>query len=187
LFSYIETYMHQGNSALIEYRDESKPVRLADEFRAVLAALPGLAGFAPEFQEYLDRYPTAVLPDVREFFYWSTESFGLKPVASVTHVSIYAQPGRIVIASKQIYASHYFDASLGLTAALDDGADARGPSMYLVYLNRSRIDFLSGFLGGFRRAILRGRLRDGMQKNLVEVVRKLESSCAETAPTEKSP
>jgi hypothetical protein len=37
---------------------------------------------------------------------------------------------------------------------------------------------LSGFFGGLRRVILRGRLRDGMRKNLADVVRKLESSCA---------
>jgi len=179
LLRYLGTYFHQGNSALIEYQDKNKPVRLADEFHAVLNARPGLAGLVPEFHEYLAQYPTEILPDVSEFSYWSTESFGLKPVASITHVSMYVQPGRAVIASKQIYASHYFDASLGLTAALDDGAEATGPSMYLVYLNRSRIDLLRGIFGGLRRAVLRGRLREGMRKNLVDVVRKLESSCAE--------
>jgi hypothetical protein len=179
LLAYLQTYLDRGNSALIEYRDKSKPVRLADEFSAVLDARQGLAGFAPEFHEYLARYPSGPLQGVSEFFYWSTEGFGLKPVASITHVSIHIQPGRAVVASKQIYASHYFDASLGLTAALDDAAAAPGPSMYLVYLNRSRIDLLSGFFGGLRRAFLRGRLRDGMRKNLVEAVRKLESSCAE--------
>ena len=179
MLSYIGAYLQQGNSALIEYRDKNKPVRLAEEFRAVLDARPGLAAFVPEFHEYLAQYPNEMLADVSEFFYWSTESFGLKPVASVTHVFIYAQPGRTVIATKQIYASHYFDASLGLTAALDDGAEAPGSSMYLVYWNRSRIDLLRGFWGGLRRAFLRGRLREGMRKNLVEVVRKLESSCAE--------
>jgi len=179
LLTYIGTYLHQGNPALIEYRDKNKPVHLANEFRGVLDARPGLAGFVPEFHDYLANYPTAMLPDVSEFLYWSTESFGLKPAASVTHVSIYVQPGRTVIASKQIYASHYFDASLGLTAALDDDAATPVSGMYLVYINRSRIDLLSGFFGGLRRAILRGRLREGMRKNLVEVVRKLESSCAE--------
>ena len=144
---YLDTYIHHGNAALIEYRDKNKPVRLTDEFRGVLKARPGIAGLVPEFREYLAKYPTGILPEVQEFFYWLTESFGLKPVASVTHVSIYFQPGRTVIASKQIYASHYFDASLGLTVALDDAAEAPVPSMYLVYLNRSRIDLLSGFLG----------------------------------------
>jgi hypothetical protein len=174
LLAYVEAYLDRGNSGLIEYRDKSKPVRLVDEFRAVLDARPGLSGFVPEFHDYLAQYPNEPLPGVSEFFYWSTESFGLKPVASITHVSIYVQPGRTVVASKQIYASHYFDASLGLTAALDDG----GEGMYLVYLNRSRIDFLGGFFGGLRRALARGRLRDGMRKNLAEVVRKLESACA---------
>jgi hypothetical protein len=64
-----------------------------------------------------------------------------------------------------------------LTVALD--AEEAKPGMYLVYLNRSRIDLLGGFFGGLRRAILRGRLRDGVKKNVAEVARKLESACAE--------
>ena len=177
--AYVEAYLDRGNASLIEYRDKNKPVRLAGEFRAVLDARPGLSEFVPEFHDYLAQYPSEPLPGVSEFFYWSTESFGLKPVASITHVSIYVQPGRAVVASKQIYASHYFDASLGLTVALDDAGEASAPGMYLVYVNRSRIDFLDGFFGGLRRALARGRLRDGMRKNLAEAVRKLESSCAE--------
>jgi hypothetical protein len=125
------------------------------------------------------RYTRDQSPDVSEFLYWSIETFGLKPVTSITHVSIYVQPERTVVASKQIYASHYFDASLGLTAALDDPGAVSGPGMYLLYLNRSRIDLLSGFFGGLRRAVLRGRLRDGMRRNLVDAVRKLESSCSD--------
>ena len=175
--AYIQTYSERGNPALIEYRDKSKTVRLADEFRAVLDARPGVAELAPEFHEYLAWYPNDLLTGFSEFFYWSTESFGLKPVTSVTHVSLDVQPGRAVVASKQIYASHYFDASLGLSAALDDGREASDKGMYLVYLNRSRIDLLGGFFGGLRRAFLGRRLRDGMRKHLAEVVRKLESSC----------
>lgn len=121
------------------------------------------------------------MPGVSNFLYWSTEQFGPKPVASVTQVFIDAQPGRAAIASKQLYASHYFNASLGLTAALDDSGDGSQPGMYLVYLNRSRVDLLQGFWGGLRRAFLRSRLRNGMRKNMAGVVRKLESSCAESA------
>ena len=184
--SYIETYLSDGNASLIEYRDKNKPVLLADEFQALLNARPGLAGFVPEFREYLAQYPNKPLPGVDEFLYWSTESFGLKPVTSITHVAIYHEQGQAVIASKQVYGSHYFEGSLGLTVALDDIAEQSKPGMYLLYLNRSRIDLLSGFFGGLRRAFLRGRLRDGIKKNLVEVARKLESSCAQyplAAPT----
>ncbi len=179
LLSYIDAYLQRGNSALIVYRDKNKPVQLEHEFLGVLDARPGLGELVPVLREFLERYPREPLPGVSEFFYWSTESFGLKPVASVTHVSVYVQPGRAAISSQQIYASHYFDASMGLTVALDDPGDPSHSSMYLVYLNRSRIDLLSGFFGGLRRAILRGRLRDGMRKNLADVVRKLETSCAD--------
>ena len=176
--AYVQTYLNRGNSALVEYRDRSDPVRLAADFRGVLDARPGLADLVPQFYGYLAGDRSEAPPGVSEFLYWSMETFGLKPVTSITEVSIFAQPGRVVTASKQIYASHYFDASLGLSAALDDPGRTSGPGMYLVYLNRSRIDFLGGFFGGLQRALGRRRLRDGMRKNLVEVVRKLETSCA---------
>ena len=179
LLAYLETYLNHGDSALIEYRDKRRSVRLADEFGGLLDARPGVAGFAPEFYAWLARGTGGTWPDVDQFLYWSTESFGLKPVTSITHVSIYKQPGRAVVASKQIYASHYFDGSLGVTVALDDPSRDPGAGMYLVYLNRSRIDLLEGILGGWRRAALRSRLVDGTQKYLVQTVQKLESSCGE--------
>jgi hypothetical protein len=178
LRAYIGTYFERGNAALIEYRDGKKPVRLIDEFQAVLNARPGIPDSASEFRQYLARYPEEKLAGVKEFFYWSTENFGLGPVTSVTHVSIYVQPGQAVAASKQIFASHYFDASLGVTVAVDDTAATSTPSMYLFYLNRSRIDFLGGFLGGLKRAFARGRMRDGMRNNLIAAARNLETSCA---------
>ena len=176
LLKYLQTYPRQGNQALIVYRDKSTPVSLAREFRGVLDA-SGLNRLVPRFHDYLAAYPDVSLPGLTGFLYWSTESFGLKPVDSVTQVFVYTQPGRVVIASKQLYASHYFDASLGLTAALDDSTDPSHTGMYLVYVNRSRIDLLSGFLGPLRRAIMRGRLRDGLRKNMMQVVARLESSC----------
>ena len=182
LLAYLKTYLERGNPALIEYHDKSSPVPMEREFRGILKARPGLADLVPQFYEYILHYPAMELQGVSEFFYWSLESFGLKPVASVTEVSIYSQVGsshvgQAVIASKQLYASHYFDASMGLTVALDDPSEAPHPGMYLVYLNRSRIDLLTGIFGGLRRAILHGRLREGMRNNLAEVVKKVESKC----------
>jgi hypothetical protein len=175
LFDYLQRYLSEGNTALIEYQDKSKPVHMAEEFRSLLEAEPSLAALIPAFYEHLADYPAAPLSGVEEFLYWSTENFGFKPVTSVTHVMIFRQSGHAVIASKQIYASHYFDASLGLTFVLDDPDSPR--TMYLAYLNRSRIDLLGGFFGGLRRLVLRGRLMDGFKKNLQQVARQLSASC----------
>jgi hypothetical protein len=175
LFDYLQRYLSEGNTALIEYQDKSKPVHLTEEFRALLDATPSLRELTPAFYDYLAAYPAAPLSDVEEFLYWSIENFGFKPVTSVTHVTIFRQSGHAVIASKQIYASHYFNASLGLTFALDDPDAPR--TMYLAYLNRSRIDLLGGFFGGLRRLVLRGRLMDGFKKNLRQVASQLSASC----------
>ncbi len=175
LFDYLERYLSEGNTALIEYQDKGKPVRLAEEFRSLLQAQPSLAAVTPAFYEHLAAYPAAPLSGVEEFLYWSTENLGFKPVTSVTHVMIFRQSGQAIIASKQIYANHYFDASLGLTFVLDD-LDSPG-TMYLAYLNRSRIDLLGGFFGGLRRLVLRGRLMGGFKKNLQQVARQLRASC----------
>lgn len=178
LFDYLQRYLSEGNAALIEYQDKSMPVYLEEQFRSVLEARPSLAALIPAFYEHLADDPAAPLSGVEEFLYWSTENFGFKPVTSVTHVMIFRQSGHAAIASKQIYASHYFDASLGLTFVLDD-PDSPG-TMYLAYLNRSRIDLLGGFFGGLRRLVLRGRLMDGFKKNLRQVARQLSASCDAT-------
>ena len=177
LLSYVQAFKGQGNAALVAYHDKSQPVRLADELSALLNAKPSLADLAPEVYSYLARYPAAPLPGAAsEFSYWSRENFGLRAVVSVTHASVHRQPGQAIIATKQIYANHYFDGSLGLTFLIDvPGASPE--AVYVVYLNRSRIDLLSGVLGGLRRLILRGRLLEGYKENLREMVKRLDSSC----------
>ncbi len=56
LLTYIDAYTQQGDSALIEYRDKTTPVRLAPEFHEVLHASPGLGEIIPEFRDYLELY-----------------------------------------------------------------------------------------------------------------------------------
>ena len=112
-----------------------------------------------------------------DFAYWSKEDFGMKPVISMTHVTIYRR-GRgasdVVIGSKGIYASHYFEGSLGLTAlARNDGSH---PSRsYLIYVNRSRTDALRGMFAGMKRTLIGGRLRDGAKKTMEVIKQRLET------------
>lgn len=177
LLNYIQRYLSLGDQELIEYHDKDKPVPLCEQFHSMLTGWSSLHELVPEFCDVLTRGPQQPLPFLEEFLYWSQESFGLKPVISVTHVTIFRLPGQTWIASKQIYASHYFDASLAITLLVDDPTDPSGSSIYLAYVNRSRIDLLGGAFAGFVRHMVRGRLEDGMRKNLQQTVTKLESAC----------
>jgi len=77
---------------------------------------------------------------------------------SITHLSILtatADEPAIVIAS-QVFATHYLNASLSLTALTGCGADGR---RHLLYLRRSRVDVFHGTFGGLVRRIVNKRVR----------------------------
>jgi hypothetical protein len=176
LLDYVNRYLANGNKALTEYNDKKTPLRVADEFDAILKASPYIYDYEPEFYAYLREYPAKRLDDSEDFIYWSKEKFGLKPVISVTHASIYRKPGsgRTLIASKQIYASHYFEASLGLTAVVGSSQQSK-PGFYLLYLNRSRSDALHGGFSGLARGQVKRTARNGMQKNMFRIKSSIEN------------
>jgi hypothetical protein len=176
LLAYVQEYISKGDRALIRYRDKDTPVSLSQQFVSLLNDWKELNELVPELAHSLTARPRGPLPYVEEFLYWSKESFGLKPVISVTDVFTYQLPGETWIASKQIYASHYFDASLAITLLADDPTDASGNRIYLAYVNRSRVDLLGGMFGGLKRSLAQGRLREAMRNTLETAVAKLASS-----------
>jgi hypothetical protein len=179
LFDYLTAYLQTGNAALIAYHDGEKAVRLADEYRSLLEQSQFLADYAPEFYKYLQEAPKASSPNIEEFIYWSKEKYGLKPVLSITHVIIYRRTlenrTELLIASKQLYANHYFEGSLGLTVFLEGNQGPATSRSYLMYLNRSRADALQGWFLGIKRNLIAGRVREALAKNLKVVKQRIES------------
>jgi hypothetical protein len=156
----VNAYRAAGLAGLPPTVDRSKPARLDEAFAAILARSPYLMR-VPNVARWLEAYPGTADRSIESFFYWSKESYGSgKPVISVTHVGIARpEPDRgapaVLVSGKQILATHYQGGSLGLTMVLRDG---RTNVTYLVYLNRSRVDVVTGFFGGLVRGLLEGRL-----------------------------
>jgi hypothetical protein len=178
LFDYVNGYLQKGQLALAVYRDKPEPLRLADELQSILQASPYFMQYLPDMYRYLISFPDARLPESEDFLYWSQEKFGFKPVVSVTHVTICriacGSAVAYVIASKQIYADHYFIGSLGSTAIIDKDRRRPGTEAYLMYLNRTRVDLLQGLFSGLKRFFIKRRLLDGMDKYLRLVKQRLE-------------
>lgn len=181
LLDYVKTYLEAGNAALIEYHDQKNRAPLANEYRSLLEESRFLTDSAPEFYQYLEEFPKASSPNVEDFIYWSKEKYGLKPVVSITHVAIYKRTlgnrTEVFVASKQLYANHYFDASLGLTVFVE-GEERATSGSYLLYLNRSRIGALGGFFVGLKRSVIGAQIRQGLGKNLMLIKRRLTASMA---------
>ncbi len=107
---------------------------------------------------YLGAFP-ASSREAESFLYWSKDLLGdAKPIISITHLSMLpatADEPSIVIAT-QVFATHYLNASLSLTAIRDCTADGR---RHLVYMRRSRVDVFQGTFGGFVRRMVSKRVR----------------------------
>jgi hypothetical protein len=186
IVNYAGAYMKSGDAALVTYTDRSEPVSLREQWRAILAASPYFRQYNAALSNYLIQYPNAALPGARDVLYWVREDYtGLKPVLSVVHGVIYEDPantGQVVVAQKQLYASHYYDGSLAI-AVLVSGSDAGAPYTYLLYGNRSRGDLLKGGFGGLRRTVARNQARSAAERTLGTIKRVLEKSPATSAPT----
>ncbi|GAK61479.1 hypothetical protein U27_01380 [Candidatus Vecturithrix granuli] len=179
LVDYVNAYLTRGDAALGEYHDQTTPIRQAEAFQGLLENSSYLVHYVPELYAYLQEFPHGKLANVENFIYWSKEIFGLKPVINLFHVTIYTRErlGKtdVFITSKQIYASHYFETSLGFTAFVEETGGKGEPGSFLMYLNRSRFDQLRGKLKGVIVSLAKGRVYDGVKMYFRQVKDRLES------------
>jgi hypothetical protein len=158
---YVAGYLEGGNERLAIYRDDLQPISLSKEFRAMVDRMPELTSFMPDMRLYLLDYPKVAIPGATSFLYWQENDFGLKPTIRISHLTIRERPDDVVVASKMLYASHYFWTGLELRVLLPD--PSRGQGFWFITVNRSRLDGLNGFTGFF----IRRRVRSGVQRGVV--------------------
>jgi len=170
LSEYVSDYRTRGEAALIQYNDKRDEIDLAAEQRA----LSGASGYTNS----LLADSNAGLQLIEDAIVWSKIKFGLKPVIAVNHIKIYKRDRevgpQVLIASKQIYASHYFNASLALTAFVTVPGATQGA--YLVSENRSRADGLEGPFGKIKRGVVEKKALEGLKAILEHSQMTLEGS-----------
>lgn len=175
----VARYQTGGNRALGIYRDKGYPFDVDAELRSLLDQLPMLPKYLPSLRTYLLEYPRATLPQEDSFFFWERVSFGLKPTLRLNHATAYRENGpggkAEVVIVKQIYASHYLQLALDLTACVPGHSKAGEPGFYLITFKGSRQHGLTGFIGGIARRIIVSRTRTAQEKILLNIKANLES------------
>jgi hypothetical protein len=164
-YEYVKGYAEAGNERLAVYRDSKRPTFVAAEFASMIERMPELGEHLPELKAYLLRYPKVTIPNATSFLYWQDTQFGLKPTIRVNHLVIDARPDITAVASKLIYATHYFWTALDLRVLVPD--PSRGHGFWFVNVTRSRSDGLDGFAG----TIVRGTVQQEAQKALAAALR----------------
>jgi hypothetical protein len=165
LLEYVRDYLAHGDAALIEYNDKPKEIQVAEEQRGLISASGYVNNVLPAFTQSLKGASNSELRTVENAIVWSKIKFGLKPVLTINHILVYKREKetgpQVLVASKQIYANHYFNSSLALTAFVS--VPGAKPSSYLFYENRSRADGLEGMFGKIKRGIIEDKAVDSLQ------------------------
>jgi hypothetical protein len=171
-------YLSRGDSCALPYHDHKAPVAPQQAFASVLDRLQFLPRNLPCVADYLRAFPQPHDGHVTEsFLYWSKETLGMKPTISITHFTAARFGPRsapdVAVVAKQIYATHYKDAAMTVTALTRDG-----PHAYLVYVHRSRVDAFHGIFGGMVRRIVERRVKAEAPSVLLGLRTRLESGDA---------
>lgn len=156
----VAAYRARGNAAMPRY-DDTHGVQGSDAFAALLAQSSYFQTYAPALSSYLVSFPAGRPENMVTTMYWSLDRVPhLRPTFTLNQLLVYAPPsGSAVVARKQIYANHYFEAALDISTVYDAPALRGGPGVYLVSVRRYRFDALPGGLLN-----IRGRARSQLQK-----------------------
>ena len=171
-------YLTGGLKAVPEYHDRRHAVHPAAIFSEILQQSHYLKTHLPQVTAYLAGYPSAEPAGAESFLRWSKTMINGKAVVMVSHVSIFrptAASGTpaVVVAGKQVYASRYMNGELTLTMLFAAGG---GTHAYLVHVSRAELDELSGALGGLKRTLILGRIKDEATEGLARWRDRLERS-----------
>src|SRR5437763_16219767 len=187
LVDYVRDFLARGDAALIQYDDKAEPIRLLNEQHELLASSSYHALVDTNQDAKSLSNPRASLID--NVLIWSKIKFGLKPVVAVNHIMIYQRPqntgAQILILTKQIYANHYFDSSLGLTAFINIPGPT--PKTYLLYENRSRVDGLGGVFGKVKRGIIEDKAVSSLESILRRSQRSLDAHAPNPGDSSQAP
>ena len=172
MLEYVRGYLEGGDARLATYRDSDRPRFVGAEFASMVDRMPSLTEYLPGLKHYLLNYPKASLPKAESFIYWQETRFGLKPTIRINHLTIAEEPTHVVVASKMLYATHYFWTAIELRVLVPD--PSRGDGFWFASVNRSRSDGLSGFVGRLIRGKVRSEAEKGMEAALAITKSRME-------------
>ncbi len=157
----LQRFVDRGFTGLAAH--DEPPVDPATTFLGLFNRSPWLTRSWPRVAAYVRDYPRADLAGAEMLLYWMKTTFTPRPNVQAVQVVIIPKPDgeagnvEVLVISRQVFATHYVDGSLSVSALLSDPAD---PSRhYLSYANRTSVDALGGWLTSLKRFFIERRVR----------------------------
>jgi hypothetical protein len=173
LLNRLLVYQKGGTAALASYAGSADPQSLQDILRLHLYKFPYLTAYFPIVKEQILGYPEYIDPETINFFFWSKDHLGNKPVVNLRHVMIFPVGEDYLIVNKLIYSNHYFLSSLGIIHLINY-ANKTIPRTLLVYDQRSLTDLEGDPVKALGRNILRSNLEKKVAYGFESVTKEIE-------------
>ena len=170
-----QAYQEGGDAFAAPYHDDHQPVSPGESFGRLVGRLQFLPREFACLAAFVRDYPRRTDAHVVDsFLYWSKESLGSKPIVAITHLTRarFDEPWlpEAVVVGKQVFASHYKNGALTLTAIVR--ADH---ARYLVYLQHAELDIFGGFWHDVVRMVLERRITREAPRVLIDFRNRLEA------------
>jgi hypothetical protein len=170
--AYVNDYRQRGNAAMVVYDDQAT-VKSSDALVGLAGESPYFFPNAPAFKNYLLGPSTDKLDSVNTMIFWSQDQMPrTRPILTIRQLSVYSPPTQrdaTIVATKQLWADHYLEASLEMLSIVDRSTAPGHESVYLVAVRQYRFDNLpNNFLFSVRNRVV-GGLRDQTTADLQRI------------------
>jgi hypothetical protein len=170
----IRAYRQRGLAGLPAIHDHEDAIAPGAAFSRLAGGLAQSPAVDP-LVEYLRDYPRVPLQGRAEHLFWLEVGDSPKPTIQAAHMVIARRADdaavEVVAVSRQIFATHYVNASLSIVVL----ARARNGDRFMLYVNRSSVDGLDGFLSGVKRLVIGGRVRRAARGAVEHLRRRIEN------------
>jgi hypothetical protein len=126
-----------------------------------LYRFPHIQAYFPHVHQYILEYPKSTEQHPDEFFYWTKESLGSKPIVNIRHVFSQRVGEDYVQVSLLVYSSHSYLSSISITHLINY-TDIQVPRTLVVTEQRT----LTNLHGGIVKALGRNVLRSNLEKRV---------------------
>jgi hypothetical protein len=167
-------YLAVGHSGLTAYGDGPSAIHRAEGLSELLRRPLYLLEGADDLVRYLRSFPSTRPRLVDDFLSWRQERFWRKPVIGLYHSMIWETMSegqrRILVASKQFYASHFYESAVEL---LEIRKRDRDPEADLTFVSRVRADIRPTGFNWLERTLIRRLVRGRLEDQFEDLVARL--------------
>ncbi|MCI0446180.1 hypothetical protein L0152_23560 [bacterium] len=157
LLSRLMAYRQRGIRSFSGDGEESAAVVSRQLVEDHLYRFPHIQAYFPRVHQYILEYPKSTEEHPDEFFYWTKESLGSKPIINIRHVFSQRVGEDYVQVSLLVYSSHSYLSSIGITHLINY-TDIQVPRTLVVTEQRTLTNLHGSIVKGLGRNVLRSNL-----------------------------